>query len=256
LEGVISAADLLHRLDLACRQPDPEAPPWRELSGLQPRFRPVLHLRKRLVSAYRLVAASPAGDGAGQREADCSDELDVWALQWAAETLREPRRRSKPALIVPVHYPSLASRRPRDLLMQACRELPPRSSRQLVFELLALPTELPQARVRELMAYLRPFCLAILVRLPRPEAGIAQLAGTGVRGVAVALPAETDPAGAMAPALTTLAGAARISGLRSMLVDLDDPRLCRWAAAAGIDHVCGDGLMPPLRRPGRAFVVA
>ena len=53
-----------------------------------------------------------------------------------------------------------------------------------------------------------------------------------------------------------LAGTARVAGMRSMLVEVSAPSLCRAAQAAGLDHVSGDGLMPPLSQPGRAFVVS
>ncbi len=250
LEGATSQEDLLDRVERASLQTAPKAAALVEPAHLEARYRPVLHLRKRLVSAYRLAAMAAPERGAGQPQAEVAAS-DGWVLQRAADILHEPRRRAEPALIVPLRYDTLASRRPRDQLMQGCRELPPRSSRQLVFELLDLPAALPQARVRELLAYLRPFCLALLVRLPRPDAPIQHLVGTGARGVAVALPLGNDEG--IAPSLRAFAGTARVLGLRSMLVDLEEPRLCRLAAAAGVDHVAGDGLMPPLRSPGRAF---
>jgi hypothetical protein len=255
LAGAASPAEVLDRVDRAWRQPEPGASDPIAPVPLEARFRPVLHLRKRLVSAYLLVATTRDEVDDPAPEAAWGEALDGWTLQQAAEALRAPRRPGEPALIAPVHYASLASRRPRELLMQACRELPPRSSRQLVFELCQLPPDLPQARARELLGYLHPFCVALLVRLPRLDVGIEHLLGTGARGVSVAVP-DANPGEALAPVLTTLAGTARVHGLRSMLVDLAEPRLCRLAAAAGIDHVCGDGLMPPLRRPGRAFRVA
>jgi hypothetical protein len=256
LAGVVSPDDLLARLERICRQPEPETPARADLPHLEPATDQCCICASGWCWPTGSSRWSQAEGAAREPEAALGEALDGWALQRTAEALREPRRRTEPALIVPVHYPSLASRRPRDQLMQLCRELPPRSSRQLVFELLGLPAELPQARVRELLAYLRPFCLTLLVRLPGPNAGIDHLVGTGTRGVSAALCGDLGEAEGIMPALSELAGKARIHGLRSMLVDVDDPRSCRWAAGTGIDHVCGNGLMPPLRRPGRAFMVA
>ena len=257
LTGVATAAELLACLealadggDAAAHGPQAALP-----TGLQPRFRPILQLRKRLVSAYRLTAQATDGRSAVALEADLGEALDEWALREIIALLREPRRAGEPALVVPVHYATLASMRSRDFYSLRSRQLPRRSSRQVVFELLGLPEGLPQTRVRELLGYLRPFSAALLVRLSRPTAEIGHLASSGVRGLSLAAaPAAGDPADV--DTLSTLAGRARVAGMRSMLVDLSAPALCRTAHAAGIDHVSGDTLMPSLTRPGRAFVVA
>lgn len=249
LADTTTVAGLRDRLAHVARGPVHDAPAWLEPPGIRARYRPVLHLRKRLVSAYSLAALveAPAIDG--------GDDIDGWVVRRAAELLQPRRHRAEPALIVPLHHTSLASMRSRERLGQLCRELPARAHRQLVVELVGLPPDLPQPRARELVAWLRPFCLAVLVRLERPESGIAHLAGTGTRGVSCVLPHELAVEGGQA-CLADLAGRARSGGLRTMLADVDGPRLCRWAAAAGIDHVCGDGLLPPMARPGRAFRVA
>lgn len=206
-----------------------------------PRFSPVLHLRKRLVSAYRLTSTNPAA-------AD-----DLWAIAMANACLRETAGARAPALIVPVHYATLAEMRAREAYLGQCRQLPGDSRRRLVQEVLDLPVGLPQARVRELLAYLRPISLALVVRLPAPASDLAQLALTGARGVSLAAPAagETDPS-----SLGVLAGRARIAGLRSLLVDILDLERCRLAVRAGFDHLAGEALLPSLPHPGRAFMVA
>ena len=140
--------------------------------------------------------------------------------------------------------------------MQQCRRLPRQSAGRLIFEVLDLPLGLPQARVRELMAYLRPFCLAIVARLPAPAPDLGHLATCGIGGLSLSagsLPADDR---AMATALATLAGSTKTIGLRSCVVEASSARFCRAALAAGIDHLCGDALMPPLAQPGRAFSVA
>jgi hypothetical protein len=197
-------------------------------------------LRKRLVSAYRLTSPDPAA-------AD-----DLWAIAMANACLRETAGARAPALIVPVHYATLAEMRAREAYLGQCRQLPGHSRRRLVQEVLDLPPGLPQARVRELLAYLRPMSLALVVRLPAPASDLAQLVHTGARGVSIAA-SVTD---ASDPALPVLVGRARIAGLRSLLVDISDPGQCRLALQAGLDHLCGEALLPALPRPGRAFMIA
>ena len=257
LADIATGAELRTRLETLTRSGEAgEAGPHTTIPvTLRARFQPVLQLRKRLVSAFRLSVQAGNGSGAAVVETNLGEARDDWALKVAIGLLQEPCRSREPALIVPLHYATLASMHSRDQYARHCRQLPKRSSRQLVFELLGLPEELPQARVRELLGYVRPFCLALLVRLPRATAEIGHLASSGVRGLSLAADtAMGDPC--RQDALATLAGTARVAGMRSMLVEVAAPRQCRDAHIAGIDHVSGDALMPPLARPGRAFVVA
>ncbi|MGE3293155.1 MAG: hypothetical protein AB7I59_16845 [Geminicoccaceae bacterium] len=206
-----------------------------------PRFSPVLHLRKRLVSAYRLSSPDPA----------LAD--DLWAVETAHACLGDAAGGRAPALIVPVHYATLAEMRAREAHLRTLRQLPERSRRRLVHEVLDLPERLPQARARELLAYLRPMCLALVVRSPAPASDLDHLAHSGAHGVSLAAPAADE---ASASALRTFAGRARIGGLRSLLLDITDPEQCRLALQAGLDHLGGEALLPAMPRLGRAFMVA
>jgi hypothetical protein len=120
---------------------------------------------------------------------------------------------------------------------------------------LDLPAGAPQARVRELMSYLRPFCLAMVVRLERAHTNLDHLASSGIRGLSASPGTLAGEGESVAETLACLAGSARVRGMRSLLIDATAPATYRFALAAGIDHICGDGLMPPLVRPGRAFQV-
>ncbi len=214
--------------------------------ALRPRFGPLLHLRKRLVSAYRLDMAD-GSDASELRPAD----IDAWALELAAGQLRsEPRR--DPALVVPVHFATLTDMRSREAYARSCRALPSRSVRRLILEVLGLPPGLPQARAREFLALLRPFALALVVRLPQPQVDLAQLEDCGARGVSLSAAALDEDT---IPALAAFVGRVRIAGMRSLLVDAATPATYRAALAAGIDHLGGEALLPGLPRPGRAFLV-
>lgn len=227
------AAGLAHWLAAVGRN-DPEA---RQASALEPRFHPVLHFRKRLVSAYRLTAA----DG---RQPD-----DVWALAMAAGWLREASHVREPALIAPVCRATIADTRRRQAFLKQCALLPARAQRRLVLELLDPPPGL----MADLVAGLGPFCLALIARVTSPDCDLDPLSVAGIRGVSLA--ADAFDAGALA-GLATLAGRARIAGLRSLLVEVALPAQCRAAFAAGIDHVSGEALLPALSRPGRAVMLA
>jgi hypothetical protein len=106
------------------------------------------------------------------------------------------------------------------------------------------------------MAYVAPFCRAIVARVPPDALGTDRLAGTGIRGLSLAASA-LDPADGTAEArIAELAGTARALGMRSLLVEAGSARSCRAALAARTDYVSGDGLMPPLPRPGGIFLAS
>ena len=149
-------------------------------ADLRAGFRPILQLRKRLVSAYRLT---PRLGGSCQETALAAAlplALDSWAMHQVLELLQEPPQFRDPALVVPVHYPTLATMGARETYLQLCRQLPQRSRRQLILEVLDLPEELAPARVQELLSHLRPLCLALVVRMPRLTTAIEHLSGCGV----------------------------------------------------------------------------
>ncbi|HEX6013721.1 MAG TPA: hypothetical protein VFY87_18365 [Geminicoccaceae bacterium] len=235
---------------------------------LQPRFRPTFHLRKRLVSAYQLVAAATGLDGRLEPASiflpdddgganTFRAELDGWSLRQAIGVLAAPRGAGQePGLIVPVHYGTLAAMRSRNPFTSDCHRLPPASSRRLVFEVLGLPSGLPQARVRELMAYLTPFCRAIVARVPPDAFGTDRLASTGIGGLSLAATALDPADGTAETRIAEFAGTARVLGMRSLLVEAGTARFCRAALAARADYVSGDGLMPPLPRPGGIFLAS
>lgn len=232
--------------------------------AMRPLFRPMLQLRKGLVSAYQLAPVVSLPDG---RLAPVSSlcphslngvfdaESDNWGLQQLAPLLGGAAGCRRAPLIVPVHYETLAAMRFREPFMILCRQLPRVSSRRLLVEILDLPASLPQARVRELMAYLQPFCVTMIARLPADLIVADHLVTSGIRGLSLD-GAELDPdrpetAERLAMLVETAAGLR----MRSLLLGAPGVRLCHLALRAGVDHVSGDGFMPPVQQPGRVFSV-
>jgi hypothetical protein len=240
---------------------------------MQPWFRPTIHLRKGLVSAYHMapmLAAAEGGAGGPQPLASLCPtslngvfdaEADNWAIQQVAPLLpgRAGDGRRGPgsggaAIIVPLHYETLAAMRFREPFLALCRQLPRGSSRRLILELLDLPPGLPQSRVRELMAYVKPFCLGMLARLPHDVIYAEHLVSCGIVGLSADLGPLDPEAPAARETLHMLAEAARAQRMRSYLVAASSVRLCHQALRAGIDQLNGDAFMPLVPQPGRAIL--
>lgn len=230
---------------------------------LRPLFWPTIHLRKRLVSGYQLIPMIMEADGRitrldelcgaslhGVFDAEC----DNWSVQQVGRILdaRCSGRRHAPVL-VSIHYETLAAMRLREPFLILCRQLPRISSRLLLFEIIDLPPGLPQARVRDLAAYLQPFCLTMVARL-RPDAIVADhLHHSGIRAVSLR-GRDLDPDRPESlQRLAMLADVGRAMTLRSLLIDVPSSRLAHLALRAGIAHLNGDGFMPPVAQPGRVF---
>jgi hypothetical protein len=247
----------------------------------QPWFRPTIHLRKGLVSAYHLtpmLAPAPGGEPGGGPGGEAAAKLrplaslcpeslngvfdaetDNWSIQQAASLLpgrgggRGTGGRAA-MLLVPVRYETLAAMRFREPFLTLCRQLPRSSGRRLLFELLDLPPGLPQSRVRELMAYLKPFCLGMVARLPHDVIYAEHLVSSGIVGLSADLGGLDPEASATRETLHMLAEAARAQRMRSLLVAASSVRLCHHALRAGIDQLNGDAFMPMTAQAGRSIL--
>ena len=264
LAGVTSLDELQARL--AASVPASKSPTERQAQALvdriKPRELPIWNAGKGLntidallpTSADAHVAAElvslDRGSAGGVADIETVAALDGWAVTTAASALRRSRR----AVLVQLHYATLASMRHRQQLMLACRRLPERARGWLMIELTGLPGHLPQARVRELVSYIRPFAVAIILRLdplalaetrpvPVGRAGeggtlIDQLTSSGISGISLdlSLPGANAATLDVARALAMLRWTGHQLKLRT-LVRTDGNRLRHAAIAAGIDHI-------------------
>lgn len=252
LQGIAGLGQLETRIrDFGRRVDDAEAALFAAHEGrIEPLYQPILNVQKRLVAGYALT---PMLDGEAGRQGvgelcpasfngvfDAA--LDLWSIGQVAPHLQVARA----ALRVTLHYATLATMRHREPLIHACRRLPDGAGRRLIIELAGLPASLPQARVRELVSYLRPFAVAIVVRIEPELLAAARLTdgppgrmpmvtdnllASGVAGISVALRtappasdgADADGVGAAArdgtgdgaAILGGLAALGRAAGLRT-----------------------------------------
>ena len=215
LAGITGIAGLEARIEAFNRRMDDAEEALFEASQprMQALYRPVLNVPKRLVTAYALepvlaegaVRRPVAGLCPSSLNGVFDAALDRWTMDRAVGALGAGRTMVR----VGLHYSTLRAMRHRQPLMLACRRLPAAARRRLVVEITGLPASLPQARLRELVGYLRPFALAVLVRL-EPELLLADsqrmpgeaaifaghLRASGVAGISLALGPPPSEAGA------------------------------------------------------------
>ncbi len=271
LKDVVSPRQLRERIAALHRElEDRERRVFRDnVMHFRARYRPLVHLRKSLVSAYRVEVLlrdpngqeRPAASVCEERISGLFDaELDGWALRRTGEALRALRDRLRAFLVLPLHYETLAARRLRDPYLQHCRALPARSSRHLVFELLDLPPGMPQSSLRELLAYLRPFAFTFAARIEPELLTVEHLEGCGIRFLTAnwygeRLVEETITAERRRIAiwdhrsLAQLAALGHGAAMRAAMLEIEEPAALQAVAAAGIDYGGGPLIAPPLAEP-------
>lgn len=178
-------------------------------------------------------------------------EVDRWCLQHA-EGFLDPHAiaADAPMIAVPVRYETLATMRHREPYMAVCRKLPAVSADQLVFEVVGVPASMPQARIRELLAYLKPFCNHLIARISPKVLFAENFTNCSVGTLSVQLD-EVDEDDPTTPVLLeNIKSMAAPLGMRVLLTDAWSVKLCQLAFKAGIDQFNGSAFMKAADRPG------
>ncbi len=263
LAGVTDPPTLQRRVEAALA--DPPEPAAAATAGWTPCFTPILSPKKRQISIQALTAAT--ADNSLSAATSVDDEhaaaSDCWAVAAATAILAD--RSFRAAVAIQLRYATLATMRHRQKLILACRRLPAAARRRLVIELVGLPDSLPRGRVRELVSYLRPFTVGVLVAVeptaiairaktaPRPRGPAAEvdhLANTGIAGLSFDL-ATRRHAGAVAALIARAEGL----GVRTLCHVGSDRCNLRAALVAGIDHIAGEALFPSTARPAPLITI-
>lgn len=266
LAGIADLATLERRLaelEVVASPPAPESFAHQE-PELLALWVPMLNLAKRLISAYALTACRAVEGGSTPLALADADEVYLAELdRWSIGRAEAPLGQGRAGLVVPLHFSSLKAMRHREPLLIACRRLPKSAGRRLVVEIAKAPPGLPQARLHEIVRFLRPLCAGIALRvdgktLADGQALADRLVGTGIKALTLDLAAADSAADPTAEdaAMAALAAMTRRLKLRSLVHVGADRRRCRAALAAGIGHIAGSAVFPATTSPGRAILLA
>lgn len=176
-------------------------------------------------------------------------EVDKWCLEKAMAHL-DSHSNESPMIIVPIRYETLATMRLRDPYLAVCRKLPTVSAEQLVFEILGVPASMPQARIRELVAYVRPFCNHLIARISHKVLFADNFTNCSVSSLSVQLDELNEDDPATQQLLTDIKAVASPLSMRVLLTDTWSVKLCQMAFKAGIHQFNGTAFMKAADRPG------
>lgn len=178
-------------------------------------------------------------------------EVDKWCLKHA-EAYLDPQALAAdaPMIVVPVRYETLATMRHREPYMAICRKLPAVSADQLIFEVIGLPASMPQARIRELVAYLKPFCNHLVARISHEVLFAENLTNCSVSTLSLLIENLDEESESTSELLSKIKALAAPLGMRVLLTEAWSVKFCQMAFKAGIDQINGPAFMKAAPRPG------
>ena len=231
------------------------------LANLRFAYRPMWDNARNVVSAYRCTAQTPSPDGGGAL-VDAARLIgnDVVGIHRLDEAVRGQVLKDLEALLrdnctlllsLPVHFETLgAVARRRQYVEALGKGLDDRGRKLLLLEVEGLPQGVPQARLVEILAPLRPHCRAIMLHLPLDTLDFSNVKGCGALAIGCDITAHAGPEFMLMQQLNRFARAtADKTGLPSYLHGASSLSLVTAALGAGFAYIDGDAVAKLIDHP-------
>ena len=262
LDGITSFRQLVKRIEAYGRSVDGAELELfnNHADRIRMRYRPTVALQNQIIGTYQgEPMLEDIGDILLPVDTLCprsingmfDAEIDNWALQQVTTRLEQITDEADPARIsAPLHYETLATMRFRESYVEYCKRLPECSSSFLDLEVVGIPPSVPQARVRELVAYIKPFCNDIIARVPNDALFAEHLGNCSIGVLSCDLGAADPEAAATRTQIETLAQIAHENDMQAFVCNTWSVALSHIAFKAGIELLNGDAFIPSSDRPG------
>lgn len=222
--------------------------PARSATALN-RFAPIWDAVHQVVTAF---SCTPDRSQFAPEETETGEML-LARLQHATAILAERlQREQKFLLCLSLPYDQLGSPVVRMEMSALFRSLPAALRPYLQLEISDLPEGVPESRLGELIAVLRPFCRSVAIHLPGNVLSYGTYHIAGLQGIGISL--SPDRAGIPDPLaeIAKLSNAAKRLRIRSFVTDLQNPELLDFAVENGICAVSGQLIGEPKPNPDQA----
>jgi hypothetical protein len=111
-------------------------------------------------------------------------KMDCAVMAYAVDILKEHREQGgRLALHVPISYASAATRSSRDKVLAMAAPVRDLLRTTVLFEIADLDPGVPPSRLIEVVALLKPFCVAVLARIKPTRAALAAVKSCGLQGL-------------------------------------------------------------------------
>ncbi|MEZ5824185.1 MAG: hypothetical protein R3C97_05460 [Geminicoccaceae bacterium] len=231
------------------------------VANMRLRYRPTVSLREQVIGIYHADLVYREEDGIiVPVDVICPNsvngvfdaEVDKWAVAQVMPAIKEAASLDeRPIIVVPLHFETLSTMRFRDPFIELCRTLPDASDEILYFEIIGIPLSMPQSRVRELMAYIKPFCREIVARLETGSIVGDHVESCGIGILSLDIGSVDPEAESTRVGLEKFAELAKHLAMTPLLVNAWSVSLSHVAYKAGVSLLNGDAFMPAIGKPGK-----
>ena len=250
----MTVADLLMAAIAEPEQEDeatasPEAEPTvvpRQLGPPEVTHRPVWDVRREVLSTYfsrvtvtELTPRNPRLDNE-PLTGDEHVQVDMEVLRSGIGLLTELfENKFRLRLSFPVNFETMAFVTGRRRYVSVCQQLPEHVRKLAAFELVDLPAGIPDGRLAEVTAPLRPYCGLIVATTDWNRADFSSFATAGITLVNAIIPPGADEKTLMAD-MDRFARTAEKAGLMTSIEGIGTSSLALAAKGAGIGFISGD----------------
>ena len=220
--------------------------------NVQTVYRPMWHVRRQMLTSYASLPAvrqAPHDIVIGEAllpdpaQPEATSALDLPLLRRAISDLTGAlKRRRRMIVMPPVHAQTLFRPRFRDEFVEICRNSPEMARRHIVFELIVPPGDMPDFQATDIVAQIRQWCRAVIVRLPLEATSLNIWKQLGVHAVGVDVTDRVDNERHVLKTLDRFAAMADNTGLQSYVQGLPSVSTTTAAVCAGFSYVAGQTL--------------
>jgi hypothetical protein len=220
-----------------------------ENDGLVRSFIPIWDARADATSAYRCVVNLPAGDPATLTpNARTVLKIALVALESSVAALQAGHARGERFVLhLRVPFQTLAYAASRMEFVSACRGLSHELRSSLFFEIAELPIGVPQSRLGDLVATMRPFGRGVTAEVALRSPTLAIYQGIGLHAIGLDLSAPQDSL--TLTEIERLGASARRLGLLAYLNEVPSGALVAFARDAGIRWMSGPAIAGAMDKP-------
>ena len=164
-------------------------------------------------------------------------KMDCAVMTYAVDLLKEHREQGgRLALHLPISYASAATRQSRERVLSVAASVRDKLRGTILFEIADLDPGVPPSRLIEVVALLKPFCVAVLARVKPTRAALAAVKSCGLQGLVLDATGVGRNAAETAAWMKAFVDAAQGGAPNFIVHNLTDPKLIDAAAKAGMTH--------------------
>lgn len=229
-------------------------------AGLRFSYRPIWDVQHKVLSTYSSVVSLPrCGDDnaeaiLGNEPPEFMVELDLLMLTRVVDDLTRLHQDKRRVLIAcPLHVATLSNRRAREKFVRTYHPLPDEIRRDIIFELIGQWEGMPQSRLIDLMACVKPVSRSVVALVDIDWTRFDLLRDGGISRVGIDLSRPELSETQLLPLMGRFVERANKGGMKTTAHGLSSNSLAVGALGAGFDFVEGAAIHGPVETAEHIF---